>query len=183
MGGFMNPNMTARLMTLADRLNALNWKMGTAESCTGGAIATEVTEMAGASSWFAGGIVAYDNAVKQDVLNVDAQVLGSNGAVSEPVVAQMALGGLKILPANIVVAVSGIAGPSGGSAEKPVGTVCLAWGWRDASGTSRTRTYHTQINGSRQDVRQRSVELALDGLIVVCDYVKLNLNVPAVIFE
>jgi nicotinamide-nucleotide amidase len=178
MGDGMSPDMIARLMTLADRLNSLGWKMGTAESCTGGAIAREVTELPGASSWFAGGVVAYDNAIKQDLLRVSSETLWAHGAVSNAVVAQMAQGALRVLHANIVVAVSGIAGPGGGTPEKPVGTVCWAWGWRDAYGTTHTRTHTEVIAGSRSDVRQRTVELALDGLITVCDYVKINQPTP-----
>lgn len=170
--------MIARLMTLAERLNALGWKMATAESCTGGAIACAATELAGSSSWFAGGVVAYDNAIKQDILGVDAHTLVTDGAVSAATVAQMAQGGLKVLAANIIVAVSGIAGPGGGTADKPVGTVFVAWGWRDTYGTTHVRTHKQMIDGSRADVRQGTVELALDGLIAVCERVQLNLPVP-----
>ncbi|MGL4766942.1 MAG: CinA family protein [Formosimonas sp.] len=178
----MNPDMIARLMTLADRLNALGWKMGTAESCTGGAIACAATELAGASSWFAGGVVAYDNAIKQDVLFVDANTLVTDGAVSAAAVAQMAQGGLKVLDANVIVSVSGIAGPGGGTPEKPVGTVFWGWGWRDMYGTTHVRTYKEVLSGSRSDVRQRTVELALDGLITLCERVKLNMEVPEHVF-
>lgn len=174
----MSPDMIARLMMLADRLNALGWKMATAESCTGGAIACAATELAGASSWFAGGVVAYDNAIKQDVLGVDAHTLVTDGAVSAAAVAQMAQGGLKVLDANIIVSVSGIAGPGGGTADKPVGTVYWGWGWRDMYGTTHVRTHKQILAGSRADVRQRTVELALDGLITVCELVKLNMQVP-----
>lgn len=179
----LTPDMIARVMTLADRLNQLGWHMGTAESCTGGGIAHTLTELAGASSWFTGGVVAYSNSVKQDVLNVRAEDLTQFGAVSETVVAQMAAGALRLLGVNCAVAVSGIAGPGGGTAEKPVGTICIAWGWRDGVGTTFTRTATLHFDGGRDDVRLKTIASSLDGLIRVCELNKLNMPVPAQVLE
>ncbi|TDR31965.1 CinA family protein [Hydromonas duriensis] len=179
----LTSDMIARVMTLADRLNQQGWHMGTAESCTGGGIAHTLTELAGASSWFTGGIVAYSNALKQDVLNVRTEDLLQHGAVSEVVVGQMASGALRVLGVNCAVAVSGIAGPGGGTAEKPVGTVCLAWGWRDGVGTTFVRTVTRRFEGDRAAIRQQAIATVLDGLIRVCEFNKLNLPVPMQVLE
>ena len=119
----MNAALTTQVLILADRLRALNWRMATAESCTGGGIAYYLTELSGASDWFAGGVVAYNNAVKQDALDVSADTLLKDGAVSEQTVIQMARGVFRVIPVNCSVAVSGVAGPSGGTVDKQVGTV------------------------------------------------------------
>jgi len=121
----MNASVTTLVLLLAERLRALNWRMATAESCTGGGIGYYLTELAGASDWFAGGILAYSNAVKQDALGVSAETLLTQGAVSETTVAQMADGVFRLMRTDCVVAVSGIAGPSGGTADKPVGRCVL----------------------------------------------------------
>lgn len=172
----------ARVMTLADRLNQLGWHMGTAESCTGGGIAHTLTELGGASSWFTGGIVAYSNAVKQDLLNVRTEDLIAHGAVSEVVVGQMVSGAIRALGVNCVVAVSGIAGPGGATPEKPVGTVCIAWGWRDGVGTTFVRTATRHFGGDRASIRHQTIGTALDGMIRVCERVKLHVDVPADVF-
>jgi nicotinamide-nucleotide amidase len=110
---------------------AKNLTIGTAESCTGGRIAAELTSVAGSSTVFTGGIVSYSNAIKQQLLAVSESSLASDGAVSEMVVSQMAQGALLALGTDLVVAVTGIAGPDGGSEDKPVGTVWIAWGSQD----------------------------------------------------
>ena len=122
-------HLPARLVQLLAERGA---RLTTAESCTGGDIAATLTQVPGASQVFDAGFVTYSNAIKQQVLGVDASVLASAGAVSEAVVLQMAAGALRISGADYAIAVSGIAGPDGGSAEKPVGTVWIAWGARNS---------------------------------------------------
>ena len=174
----MNASVTTLVLLLAERLRALNWRMATAESCTGGGIGYYLTELAGASDWFAGGILAYSNAVKQDALGVSAETLLTQGAVSEPTVAQMADGVFRLMRTDCVVAVSGIAGPSGGTADKPVGTVCFAWAWRDETGNTHVRTHSAQFVGNRSEVRMQTVLRALEGLIELCAQVQKRRPVP-----
>src|SRR5690606_2324187 len=123
--------MDERLETLAQRtgqwLRTHGWRLATAESCTGGWIAETVTAIAGSSDWFDCGWVTYSNAAKQRQLGVPATLIDTQGAVSEAVVAAMVRGALAHSDAQVALAVSGIAGPTGGSPDKPVGTVCFAW--------------------------------------------------------
>ncbi len=136
--------------------------LATAESCTGGLLASTLTDTPGSSEWFAGSVVAYSNEVKAKLLGVRPEILETHGAVSEPVVVAMAEGVLKTIGADISVAISGIAGPGGGSPDKPVGTVWMAWAW--ASG-SRARLYN--FSGSREAIKQQSVMAAINGLLSV----------------
>lgn len=131
-----------------------------AESCTGGLAAATVTNIPGSSAWFDGGIVVYSNQAKQDLLHVSAETLKQYGAVSEQVAAEMASGLLKQGRADIVVSVTGIAGPDGGTQEKPVGTVCFAW----AAKNSSVKTRHFLFSGNRQEIRQKSVQTSLLGI-------------------
>lgn len=134
--------------------------LATAESCTGGWIAQTLTRVAGSSRWFEAGLATYSNASKQALLGVTLDVLQRHGAVSEAVATQMASGALGAVNADASVAVTGIAGPDGGTAEKPVGTVCFAW----AIGQNRyTETVH--FKGDRDTVRRYSVAHALSGLL------------------
>ena len=149
------------LATLAEQLTQRGWMLATAESCTGGWIAKCCTDMAGSSAWFDRGFITYSNAAKQDMLGVRAETLAQYGAVSEAVVAEMATGALRHSQAHIAVAVSGIAGPSGGSPEKPVGTVCFAWAMRNGEVLTKT----CQFAGDREAVRWQSVVFALDGVV------------------
>ncbi len=135
--------------------------LATAESCTGGLVAEQITSLEGSSSIFERGFVTYSNQAKQEMLGVSAQTLEDYGAVSEQVAAEMAKGALKHSAATITLAITGIAGPGGGSAEKPVGLVCF--GWALASGHSRTETAH--FKGDRNSVRQQAAEYALNGLL------------------
>ena len=128
-----------------------------------GGVATAMTDIAGSSAWFDRAFVTYSNAAKQEMLEVDAETLAVFGAVSEPVVSEMAAGALAHSRGDIAVAISGIAGPLGGSEEKPVGTVCFAWA--DKTGKSKVETCH--FAGDRQEVRQQAVEKALSGLIAL----------------
>ena len=119
---------TARLVqSLGAQLLARGWMLATAESCTGGLIAAACTDLAGSSTWFERGFVTYSNAAKAQMLGIDAALIARHGAVSEPVARAMAQGALQHAYAQVALAVTGVAGPSGGSADKPVGTVWFAW--------------------------------------------------------
>jgi nicotinamide-nucleotide amidase len=155
----MTADLHALARRLGDRLAAAGLMLATAESCTGGWIAKCVTDIAGSSAWLDRGFVTYSNAAKQDLLGVDATTLDEHGAVSEPVVRQMAAGALARSAAQVAVAVSGVAGPGGGSADKPVGTVCFGFGL--PAGIT-TETLH--FAGDREAVRRQSVAHALTRL-------------------
>lgn len=143
-------------------LQRRNWMLATAESCTGGWIAQVVTAIAGSSEWFERGFVTYSNVAKQEMLGVQAATLMQHGAVSEVTVREMAAGALAMSQAQMAVAVSGIAGPTGGSIEKPVGTVWIAWASVADAGIVATR-YH--FSGDRQAIRAQTVQRALDGIL------------------
>jgi len=136
--------------------------LATAESCTGGLLASTLTDVPGSSEWFKGSVVAYANEVKRDLLGVPAEVLEAHGAVSEPVVLAMAQGVLQTVGADISVAISGVAGPGGGTPQKPVGTVWMAWAW---PGGSRARRY--DFSGDRAAIKAQSVMTAINGLLGV----------------
>jgi nicotinamide-nucleotide amidase len=151
----------ARLVeNLAEKLAGSGRRMTSAESCTGGWIAKCCTDRPGSSDWFERGFVTYSNAAKHDSLGVDSQVLQFGGAVSEAVVLQMATGAVANSAADASVAVTGIAGPDGGSEDKPVGTVWFGWSVNDA-----VETECHVFPGSRDDVRRQTVAHALKGLI------------------
>ena len=143
---------------LGRRLEADGSTLATAESCTGGWVSKVVTDVPGSSGWFDRGFVTYSNRAKEEMLGVSPQTLATYGAVSEPVVCEMALGALARSGAVIAVAVSGVAGPDGGTEEKPVGTVCFAWARRDATPLSQ----RFQFAGNRAEVRHQSVRVALE---------------------
>ncbi len=145
---------------LGERLLAAGRMAATAESCTGGWIAKTLTDIAGSSAWFDRGFVTYTNAAKQDLLGVRADTLATQGAVSEATVREMVAGALARSRADVAVAVSGIAGPGGGSPEKPVGTVWLAFGAR--GGPARAERF--RFDGDREAVRRQAVARALQGL-------------------
>jgi nicotinamide-nucleotide amidase len=161
----LDAQLAALSAKLGETLAARGWQVVTAESCTGGWIAEAITATSGSSAWFERGFVTYSNAAKIDLLGLAPAVLAAHGAVSEATVAAMTLGALAHSPARLAVAVSGIAGPAGGSAEKPVGTVCLAWGRRDAA----PRTVTHRFSGDREAVRRQTVIAALEGLIALAD--------------
>lgn len=142
----------------------------TAESCTGGWVACEATAIPGSSQWFERGFVTYTNMAKQEMLGVSAGTLDQYGAVSEQTVREMALGALAHSHAQLAVAISGIAGPGGGSEEKPVGTVWLAWATKDNAGENNTseekvRVRQCLFDGDREQVRQQAVEAAFQGVL------------------
>jgi competence/damage-inducible protein CinA-like protein len=142
-------DLVARLLT--------GRRLATAESCTAGLLAARLTERPGSSAYVAGGVVAYANDSKVELLDVDARLIEEHGAVSEPVAEAMAEGALKRFEADTAVAITGIAGPDGGSEEKPVGTVC--WSVQLADGRSITRT--VRLPGDRADIRDRSTTVAM----------------------
>lgn len=133
----------------------------TAESCTGGGVATAMTRISGSAKWFERGFVTYTNVAKKEMLGVSQVTLGKYGAVSEQVAREMAAGALRHSHADVSVAVTGIAGPTGGSRKKPVGLVCFAWGVR--RGPVQTRVF--RFDGDRVEVRIQSVAVAIQGLI------------------
>ena len=142
-------------------LRASGRVLATAESCTGGLIAGAITDVAGSSAWFDRGFVTYSNPAKVEMLGVRPRTLATAGAVSEATAAEMAAGALARSRADVAVAVTGIAGPDGGTPDKPVGTVCFAWTRRGAP--SITATHH--FPGDRAAVRAATVAMALQGLI------------------
>ncbi len=150
----------ATLTELAALLQARGQLLATAESCTGGLIAAACTDLAGSSLWFERGLVAYSNAAKTELLGVPAALIAEHGAVSEPVVRAMAAGALAHSRAQCAVAVTGVAGPGGGSPGKPVGTVWL--GWATATGVMAEKM---QFAGDRQAVRKATVAHALARLL------------------
>ncbi len=145
---------------LARALRARGLTMATAESCTGGLIAGACTEVSGSSDWFERGFVTYSNAAKTELLGVPMALIEQHGAVSEPVARAMAAGAVAHSPAPLALAVTGVAGPTGGSAEKPVGTVWF--GWATPAGVF---TEHQRFDGDRSAVRQATVRHALAGLL------------------
>ena len=153
------------LMRLAEFVGAALQRRGlmlaTAESCTGGWVAQAVTSIPGSSQWFERGFVTYSNDAKQEMLGVSAATLEQHGAVSEETVAEMMTGALSHSHAQIALGISGVAGPDGGSLEKPVGTICLAWGLKGQPVVTR----RVQLPGERQEVRRLAVIYALNGLL------------------
>lgn len=136
-----------------------NLMLTTAESCTGGWVAEVITRISGSSGWFERGFVTYTNEAKREMLGVKAKTLQQHGAVSEATVKEMAEGALKKSRAQIALAISGIAGPTGGTADKPVGTVCFAWAGVGLETKTKTKTQ--RFFGDRQQVRSQSVEYVL----------------------
>ncbi len=157
--------MNNDLFFLSERLGVLlkarNWQVATAESCTGGGVAAAITSVPGSSDWFGYGLVSYANQAKQKLLGVRPETIETYGAVSAETVTEMAKGALDLSGANIAVAISGVAGPSGGTLEKPLGTVWFAWARTGQGVEARLQIF----KGDRQAVQQQAVKAALKGLI------------------
>lgn len=157
------------LYALAERAGRALQERGlmvtTAESCTGGWVAEALTMIPGSSAWFERGFVTYTYVSKREMLGVQSATLEQHGAVSQAVVREMVAGALRASHAQVALAVSGTAGPSGGTPEKPVGTVCLAWGKKDVEPRSETQHFA----GDRAAVRRQSVVRALEVLIETID--------------
>ena len=162
-------------MTIDTELQQLAAKVGvylldserrlvTAESCTGGWIGKALTDIAGSSSWYLGGVVSYSNTLKQSLLGVLPSTLAQQGAVSEAAAREMAIGALETLGGHVAIAVTGIAGPDGGQPGKPVGTVWFGWAWR-AGDAIESRVVLETFAGDREAVRRQSVMRALAGLL------------------
>lgn len=149
--------ISRNLQQLAEVLNDRNWKFACAESCTGGWLAKSCTDLAGSSNWFDCGFVTYSNHAKTRMLGVQNEIIQRHGAVSEAVAMEMAEGVLLNSQARVAVSISGIAGPGGGSADKPVGTVCFGFSIREQGGGALT----CHFDGDRSRVRLQSVDYAI----------------------
>ncbi len=154
-------DLTLLATELGAILKARGWMLALAESCTGGMAAEAVTNVAGSSAWFERGFVTYSNAAKIEMLGVSAETLDRFGAVSEETAREMALGALKHSHASVAISITGIAGPDGGTPEKPVGMVCFAWVGENVPLASTTK----KVNGNRQQIRHLSVETAYRELL------------------
>jgi len=154
-----------RLFQLAEQVGAAlksrALMLATAESCTGGGVGAAITAVPGSSDWYERGFITYTYISKREMLGVKAQTLEQHGAVSEQAVKEMATGALAASHAQVAVAVSGTAGPAGGTPEKPVGTVCLAWALRNGEPVAETRHFA----GDREAVRRQTVVRALEGVL------------------
>jgi nicotinamide-nucleotide amidase len=146
---------------VGEALKARNLLISTAESCTGGWIGEVLTAIAGSSNYYERGFITYSNESKQEVLGVPEQTITQHGAVSEETVRAMAAGAIARSRAQVALSVSGVAGPGGGSAHNPVGTVCFGWAVRDGAPQSARRRF----DGDRESVRRQSVAFALQGLL------------------
>ncbi|MGA0572283.1 CinA family protein [Variovorax sp. VNK109] len=156
----MGGGVHAAVPPLSALLASRNWMMATAESCTGGLIAGACTDMAGSSAWFERGFVTYSNEAKTELLGVDAALIARHGAVSQEVARAMVLGAIARSRAQVAVAVTGVAGPTGGSKEKPVGTVWFGW-----SVDGHVITEMQRFDGDRAAVREATVTHALETLL------------------
>jgi len=152
---------------LGECLTSKGIKLASAESCTGGWLAKIITDIPGSSAWFVGSVVSYSNEAKQSLLGVSADTLAEFGAVSGDTVLEMSDGLFAHTDADVAVSISGIAGPDGGSDDKPVGLVWLSWGKRDKSVFANSFNF----DGDREDVRRQSIKQALENLldVLVCD--------------
>lgn len=146
---------------LGDRLRARGWMLATAESCTGGWVGHLLTALPGSSQWYERGFIPYANDAKIEMLGVPGELLAMHGAVSEEVTSAMAAGALAHSHAQAALAISGIAGPGGGTPQKPVGLVCYGWALKDGTLMSST----CRLSGDRDEIRSRAVAAALRGLI------------------
>jgi nicotinamide-nucleotide amidase len=163
----------AELLQLSERVGtallARRRRLVTAESCTGGWIGKVLTDVAGSSQWYLGGVVSYSDALKESVLGVSTAMLAAHGAVSEATARAMATGALDALGGDIAVAVTGVAGPGGGTTEKPVGTVWFAWAMRDGDRFD-VQVLREVFAGDRESVRRATVERALRGVGQLADF-------------
>lgn len=155
--------LTALATSVAARMQQRALMLATAESCTGGWIAKALTDLSGSSAWFEAGVVSYSNQAKMSLLGVRAETLERTGAVSEQTALEMASGALARFGTDVAVAVTGIAGPSGGTPEKPVGTVWI--GWQRSGDAAHARLFH--FAGDREAVRRQTVATALQGVLAM----------------
>lgn len=157
--------MVASFLNLANELGLAlkikNWKLATAESCTGGGLAYWITSIAGSSDWFDRGFITYSNAAKQDMLGIPSKILNDYGAVSQEIALEMAQRALSKANADVSIAITGIAGPSGGSTEKPVGTVWIAW----CTPSQEPSAKQYQFQGNRAEIRDEAIHAAMSELL------------------
>ena len=153
------------VQSIAQLLLANNWKLALAESCTGGLVCAKLTELSGSSAWFERGYITYSNQAKTACLGVPAELIESQGAVSEAVAKAMALGAQRSAGTNVAVSITGIAGPTGGSIEKPVGTVCFGWSISSQAGENLTVCQTKLFSGGRTAIREQAAEYALTELL------------------
>ncbi len=161
----MNIEIEQSVAKIGQVLVQRQWMLVTAESCTGGGVAQALTDLAGSSAWFERGFVTYSNRSKQEMLAVDSGLIERHGAVSLQVVEAMALGALAHSAGQVSLAISGVAGPTGGTEQKPVGTVCFSW-------VLDKINLHSEIivfNGNRSSIRQQAVAHSLQGLLLLFD--------------
>ena len=143
-----------------------NWKIALAESCTGGLVCATLTNLAGSSDWFERGYITYSNEAKSECLDVPVEIIESFGAVSEQVAKAMADGARRKADVNVAISITGIAGPTGGSLEKPVGTVCFGWSIKKNVGDDvKTIAITKQFSGDRKTVRKQACDYALSKLL------------------
>ena len=150
---------------VATAFSQRGWTLAVAESCTGGLLSASLTDLAGSSQWFERGYVTYSNAAKAACLQVSPMLIEAEGAVSEAVASAMVLGAQLSSGVTAAISITGIAGPSGGTAEKPVGTVCFGWALERADASNHITTTTAHFVGDRQSVRQQAVVFALRGLL------------------
>ena len=160
----MNPLMSPLVEQLAQILMAKGLKIALAESCTGGLLAAHLTNLAGSSDWFERGFVTYSNQAKEESIGVAHTLIERHGAVSEEVASAMAEGVLNHSLAQVSIAITGIAGPGGGSANKPVGMVCFAWGIRSGN-RIQTRSQTKYFSGDRESIREQACVYAIESLL------------------
>jgi nicotinamide-nucleotide amidase len=149
---------------IGEKLKAKHWQLATAESCTGGLVGKYLTDISGSSAWYTCGFITYSNQAKMHLLQVRAQTLESFGAVSEQTALEMAKGAIQNSDAQIAISITGIAGPTGGSTEKPVGMVCFAWA--SAQSMQSSTQY---FDGNREQVREQAARFALQSLLSFLD--------------
>jgi nicotinamide-nucleotide amidase len=153
------------VQSIAQLLLANNWKLALAESCTGGLVCAKLTELSGSSAWFERGYITYSNQAKIACLGVPAELIESQGAVSEAVAKAMAVGAERSAGTNVGVSITGIAGPTGGSIEKPVGTVCFGWSISKQASENLTVCQTKLFPGDRAAIREQAAEYALTELL------------------
>jgi nicotinamide-nucleotide amidase len=157
----MSDPLTTLATLVGTRLNTRGFLLATAESCTGGWAAQAVTAVAGSSAWFDRGFITYSNEAKREMLGVPSGILAQFGAVSEETAREMAAGALEHSRAHVSLSITGVAGPSGGTPDKPVGMVCFGWARRDSGVETATR----RLEGDRESIRRQAVMLALAGVM------------------
>ena len=154
-------NMTGAMAQLATALQQKHWRLATAESCTGGLIATCCTDLPGSSAWFEGGVVAYSNAAKMALLGVSPLLLEQQGAVSQAVAMAMAEGAVQRLSVDCALATTGIAGPAGGTIDKPIGLVWLAWAFKGYPSQAQA----LYLDGNRAQIRWQATFVAIQAIL------------------